>query len=272
MSKKNNIAIAIVIIAIAGAFFVWWSNRDMAVVPPEAVNIEMMTDKVGGTIALKEGNIATESYIDLNPTEASEFLKENPDTIIIDVSPHYDEGHLPGSVSYYLGDGSLDRGIPGLDKNKTYLVYCHVDNVAIAGAEKLIKAGFEKVYRLEGNYPGWEASGYPVEIFLEAKGPYDGSAKAVRGYNSNSKEFMHTLEADIADHPIGKFYEGWLVKKGSTTQFFSTGKLEKKDGKYLLEYLSDQDQREYNEVVVTEETEVSGLDGKPENHVFEGGF
>ena len=95
---------------------------------------------------------------------AAAFLqKKSPDLIIIDVSPHYAEGHLPGAVSYYLGDGSLERAIPTLDKNATYLVYCHVDSVAIAGAQQLIDAGFKNVYRLQGNYAAWVDAGYPVE-------------------------------------------------------------------------------------------------------------
>ena len=64
-------------------------------------------------------------YIDVSPAEAKELIDNTPDLIIIDVSPHYANGHLPGAVHYYLGDGSLDRAIPTLDKSKTYLVYCH---------------------------------------------------------------------------------------------------------------------------------------------------
>jgi rhodanese-related sulfurtransferase len=44
-----------------------------------------------------------------------------------------------------------------------YLVYCHVDRVAIAGAQKLTDAGFTNVYRLEGNYRAWVDAGYPTE-------------------------------------------------------------------------------------------------------------
>jgi 3-mercaptopyruvate sulfurtransferase SseA len=36
--------------------------------------------------------------------------------------------------------------------------------VAIAGAQKLIDAGFKTVYRLEGNYGAWKAAGYPIEM------------------------------------------------------------------------------------------------------------
>jgi len=79
------------------------------------------------------------------------------------VSPFYAQGRIPGSINYYLGNGSLDNAIPTLDKNKIYLVYCHVDSVSIAGANKLIEAGFKTVYRLAGNYSAWVNAGYPVE-------------------------------------------------------------------------------------------------------------
>ena len=107
---------------------------------------------------------AGSAYMDLTPAEAKDLIDNNPDLIIIDVSPHYAEGHLPGAVHYYLGDGSLDEAIPMLDKDKTYLVYCHVDSVAIQGAQKLVDAGFKDVYRLEGNYRAWVDAGYPVEL------------------------------------------------------------------------------------------------------------
>jgi len=103
------------------------------------------------------------SYIDVSPAEAKALVDRTPGIIIIDVSPAYAKGHLPKAVNYYLGDGSLDKAIPTLDKDRTYLVYCHVDSVAIRGAEKLVNAGFKKVYRLEGNYSGWVTAGYPVE-------------------------------------------------------------------------------------------------------------
>ena len=70
---------------------------------------------------------------------------------------------LAGAVHYYLADGSLEAAIPTLDKDATYLVYCHVDSVAIGGAQALVDAGFSNVYRLEGNYGAWVDAGYPIE-------------------------------------------------------------------------------------------------------------
>jgi hypothetical protein len=102
---------------------------------------------------------------------------------------------------------------------------------------------------------------------LVAVGTYDGSGTATRRITDS--EFIHTVDAQIADPADGKFYEGWLVDGAS---FFSTGKLVKSGDLYTLEYTSDEDQSDYASVVITEETEVDGLDGNPEAHVLEGSF
>ena len=105
----------------------------------------------------------SEGYVDISPAQAKQMIDSNPDLIVIDVSPRYGEGHLPGAVNYYVGDGSLDEAIPQLEKSADYLVYCHVDSAAIAGAQKLVDAGFKNVYLLEGNYAAWVDAGYPIE-------------------------------------------------------------------------------------------------------------
>ncbi|MBD3300106.1 MAG: hypothetical protein GF347_02020, partial [Candidatus Moranbacteria bacterium] len=102
-------------------------------------------------------------YMDISPKEAKKMIDEKEELVVVDVSPNYAKGHLPGAVNYYVGDGSLDKAIPTLDKTKEYLVYCHVESASRLGAQKMTDAGFEKVYRLEGDYPAWVKAGYPVE-------------------------------------------------------------------------------------------------------------
>ncbi|MBN2851710.1 MAG: rhodanese-like domain-containing protein [Clostridia bacterium] len=103
------------------------------------------------------------SYMDISPVDAKKLIDSNENLIIIDVSPFYKDGHLPNAVNYYVGDGSLDTAILMLDKNADYLVYCHSDSASILGAQKLIDAGFKKVYRLEGNYSAWLDAGFDIE-------------------------------------------------------------------------------------------------------------
>jgi rhodanese-related sulfurtransferase len=103
------------------------------------------------------------SYTDISAAEAKQLIDGDPEVVIIDVSPAYAAGHLPGAVNYYLGDESLDAAIPTLDENATYLVYCHAEGPSRQGAQKLVDAGFVYVYRLEGDYGAWVAAGYPTE-------------------------------------------------------------------------------------------------------------
>jgi rhodanese-related sulfurtransferase len=128
---------------------------------PALVSGLLLAGVAGCTAGGTSGTVA--GYTDVTAAEAHELITSNPDIIIIDVSPYYMEGHLPGAVSYPLANGGLAEAIPGLDKSKTYLVYCHSLAASTAAAKKLVDAGFKHVYRLQGNYAGWVAEGYPVE-------------------------------------------------------------------------------------------------------------
>ena len=112
----------------------------------------------------------TSGYMGVTAAEAKELIENNPDLIILDVSPRYDDGHLPGAVNYPIGDGSLDDAIPTFDSEAKYLVYCHSDTSSKSGAQKLIDAGFMNVYRLEGNYVAWVDAGYEVETGQAVEG------------------------------------------------------------------------------------------------------
>ena len=135
----------IVILALVVVFsFIYFSQKQTGLV----VDTEMFVSK---------------SYMDIGIYEAKMLMEDNSGLIIIDVSPNYAAGHLPGAVNYYVGDGSFDVAIPMLDPSARYLVYCHVDSASRAGAQKLIDAGFMNVYRLRDHYSGWVEAGYAVE-------------------------------------------------------------------------------------------------------------
>jgi len=106
-----------------------------------------------------------ETYIDIPPAEAYDLYLNDTFDLIIDVVglDIYSLGHLPGAVNYIWADGTLESTIPELDKNGTYLVYCHTNPPSTASAQALVDAGIENTYRLEGNYRAWVEAGYPVE-------------------------------------------------------------------------------------------------------------
>ena len=104
---------------------------------------------------------------------------------------------------------------------------------------------------------------------LNAVGDYSGSGTATRQYDGS--RFIHTVTANIGAPAEGKFYEGWLVRK-IPFSIVSTGKLNKNGNAYILTFSSADDLNNHPGVVITEETESMGLDGKPEAHVLEGSF
>jgi rhodanese-related sulfurtransferase len=77
----------------------------------------------------------------------------------------FNTGHLPGATNARGSAGGTDLSelIEGMDKTKTYLVYCHSDSPAMAGAQLMEDAGFKNVFRLEGNFGAWVDAGYDVE-------------------------------------------------------------------------------------------------------------
>lgn len=100
-------------------------------------------------------------YMDVTPMQAKELMETMEDLVVLDVSPKYAEGHLPNAINIYIGE--LENRIGELDKDKPFLVYCHVDSVSQQGAQILVDNGFKEVYRLEGNYAAWVDAGYDVE-------------------------------------------------------------------------------------------------------------
>lgn len=150
MKKTNWLVWLIVIVLGIGGYVYFQGQMQTEKIPTEDKN-------------MMEDTEMKKSYVDVSPETAMMMIKEYPQMVIIDVSPKYKEGHIPGAINYYIGDGSLAKAVPTLDKNSKYLVYCHVDSASIPGAQMLVDAGISDVYRLKGNYSAWVEAGYPVD-------------------------------------------------------------------------------------------------------------
>jgi rhodanese-related sulfurtransferase len=159
---KISLIILISLCFITTFSFMTACKDDVGETEEDLVEAEETTEEEETEEEMEEEEAAA-GYMDVTAAESKELIDNNPDLIIIDVSPKYDDGHLPGATNYYIGDGSLDDAIPTLDKEAKYLVYCHTDAASIPGAQKLVDAGFMTVYRLEGNYAAWVDAGYEIE-------------------------------------------------------------------------------------------------------------
>ena len=144
-----------------------YSNLDFGLVRDAAT--AMRSEVLASGVALVNcpvihaGPAPQPAYRDIGVADAQRLLERGGDVVVIDVSPYFDQGHLPGAVNLPLGGGVLNAAIPSFDRGDQFLVYCHADGPAIAGAQMLIDAGVSTVYRLVGNYAAWVAAGYAVE-------------------------------------------------------------------------------------------------------------
>jgi len=150
---KNIIVVAVLIVLGVGAYSFFTK--------PAELPMDKQMDVV--VTEMPENEVRVKSYVNVSPMKAKEMIDDDSSLIVVDVSPKYDEGHLPGAINYYVGDGSLEEAIPSLDKEATYLVYCHTDEASMLGSQMLIDAGFMNVYRLEGNFSAWVEAGYNIE-------------------------------------------------------------------------------------------------------------
>ena len=108
-----------------------------------------------------EMEVPESGYVEIDALAAQALMESTPNLVIIDVSPVYAQGHLPGAISIPLSQ--LQGRLSELDPAQPHLVYCHGDGPAISAAETLVANGFTSVYRLLGNYAGWVGAGLPVE-------------------------------------------------------------------------------------------------------------
>lgn len=104
-------------------------------------------------------------YTNVSADALNTAMTELPYLVVVDVSTVYLEGHIPGAKNIQLQN--LDETLPTLDKAGEYAIYCHTDEVSAQGAEMFVNAGFNPVWRLEGNYQAWVDAGYPVEVGLD---------------------------------------------------------------------------------------------------------
>jgi len=107
------------------------------------------------------------SFIDLI---SAKKLYDEGLAVILDArsGDEYEEKHISKALnlsvtSVVRGDVVLDDILP--DKNASIITYCDGGecDISVELAKELIERGYKNVYVLGEGYPGWEASGYPME-------------------------------------------------------------------------------------------------------------
>ena len=90
--------------------------------------------------------------------------QNNPDFVILDVRTpgEFSSGHIENAFNIDRLSESFSDDVDKLDKNKTYLIYCH--SGARSGSALDIMEGFNyvEVYDMRGGITAWMDQGYPT--------------------------------------------------------------------------------------------------------------
>lgn len=116
-----------------------------------------------GTMSMAQ--TAEKDSINVVSIEQFEKMSTKKKNMLVDVRTPEEvaEGHLPGALNInFLGE-NFSQEIQTLNKNKTYLLYCRSGSRTRKAADQMQKAGFKKVYMLEGGITAWNEAGKPIE-------------------------------------------------------------------------------------------------------------
>ena len=88
----------------------------------------------------------------------------DPGAVVLDVRTpsEWNDGHVAGARLVDVGDPAFASTIAGLDRSKTYYVYCRSGNRSARAIEQMRAAGFAHLHNV-GGYAALVAGGVPSE-------------------------------------------------------------------------------------------------------------
>ena len=100
----------------------------------------------------------------VSPTDASALIAE-PGVKLLDVRTpeEYAAGHIDGAQQLDWNAPGFAAGLADLDKNATWVVYCHTGNRSGQATALMAQEGFTDVNDVAGGIAAWEADGLPVQ-------------------------------------------------------------------------------------------------------------
>lgn len=111
-----------------------------------------------------KNNVKPRAYMakDLSAKEAAKEIREKKPVIIDVTTPaEFKSGHIEGAVNMNIFS-DFQGSVSGLDKSKTYFVYCRSGNRSRMAVSIMEKLGFKDILHLEGGIIEWKDEGLPV--------------------------------------------------------------------------------------------------------------
>ncbi len=104
-----------------------------------------------------------QGYKTLKPAELT-ALVNTQNALVVDIRAQNDfqQGHISGSKNVLPSQFDAENKQLAPAKSLPVVVVCKTGMSAGAAAKRLVKAGFEKVYVLDGGVEGWRGAGLPL--------------------------------------------------------------------------------------------------------------
>ena len=120
---------------------------------------------VAVTVALVMNELSrfTRGFKAVSPSELTHLInREN--ALVVDVSPinDYEKGHVVGSKHVAMSQFDPESKLLAKVRELPVAVVCRNGMGSTTAAKKLVKAGFKKVYWLDGGIAAWQSAELPL--------------------------------------------------------------------------------------------------------------
>ncbi len=99
----------------------------------------------------------------LRPAELTALINRD-NALVVDLRPmaDFEKGHIPGSKNVQVSQFDPENKQLAAARTLPVAVVCKSGQASAAAARRLKKAGFERVYVLDGGLPAWQQADLPL--------------------------------------------------------------------------------------------------------------
>ena len=105
----------------------------------------------------------TRGFKGLRPAELTALIN-GENALVVDLRPggEFEKGHIPGSKSVQMAQFDPENKALANARALPVVVVCKTGVTAVDAAKRLRKAGFERVYVLDGGIGAWQGADLPL--------------------------------------------------------------------------------------------------------------
>ena len=120
---------------------------------------------IGLTVAIIYTEIARlfTGYKSVNPAALTALInREDAQVFDVSATADFEKGHISGAKNVVLSQVSADNKLLAKAKDQPVALVCRSGMQSADAAKKLVKAGFPKVFWLDGGIAAWQQADLPL--------------------------------------------------------------------------------------------------------------